>query len=263
MKQDGGLALVRKSVDLLDQLAARPDATPAQLAESMGEPRSSIYRLLASLQALEMVEPGTRRGTYRLGFHLLRLGSAVVSRFDERQLALPTMERVHEATGETVFLSVRRGMEAVCIERLEGERVQTLALRLGGSLPLHAGAGMRALLAFEDRSFWNEYLDQGELERLTPNTPTTRELLIPLLEEVRRTGFSISDEDVTIGVAAVGVPILDYRGAVRASLSISGVRPAILGERADELRGLMIEAGREISHALGHELAGEAIVDLG
>ena len=71
----------------------------------------------------------------------------MVARFDERQAALPHMEHLHDMTGETVFLCVRRGLRAVCIERIEGSHVVSLALRLGGSLPLHAGAAPRALLA--------------------------------------------------------------------------------------------------------------------
>src|SRR5207244_10669190 len=94
-------------------------------------------------------QAGSRPGTYRLGWRLLRLGSAVIARLDERQAALPVMERIHERTGETVFLCVRRGDDAVCIERLDGLRVQSLMLRLGGSLPLHLGAGPRTLLAWE------------------------------------------------------------------------------------------------------------------
>src|SRR5207244_1968002 len=86
------------------------------------------------LQALDMVEAGSRPGTYRLGWRLLRLGSAVIARLDERQAALPVMERIHERTGETVFLCVRRGDDAVGIERLDGLRVQWLMLRPGGDL---------------------------------------------------------------------------------------------------------------------------------
>jgi DNA-binding IclR family transcriptional regulator len=265
MAQESSLQLVRKSVELLDQLAGLREATAAQLAERMGEPRSSVYRLLSSLQQLDMVEAGSRRGTFRLGFHLLRLGSAVVSRFDERQLALPVMEHIHEETGETVFLCVRRRMEAVCIERIDGRRVQTLALTLGGSLPLHAGAAPRALLAHEPREFWNEYTaSQGnKLEKLTPSTPASAEELFPLLEDIRAGGVSVSDEDVTVGIAALGVPILDYRGVVRGALSVSGVRPAILGQGAQHVRELLVEGGREVSRALGSELAGEPIADLG
>ena len=128
-----------------------PRGDARQLAELLGEPRTTVYRLLGSLEALDLVEPGAQPGTYRLGWKLMRLGAAVIERLDERQAALPVMERIHEATGETVFLLVRRGDDAVCIERLEGLRVQSLALRLGGSLPLHVGAGPRALLAWESR----------------------------------------------------------------------------------------------------------------
>ena len=243
---------MRKSVRVLDLLAERGEATAAELADDLGEPRSSVYRLLASLQALDMVEQGPRKGRYRLGIRLVRLGSAVIERFDERNSAVPVMERIHAETGETVFLCVRRDMDAVCIERLAGRRVQSLALKLGGSLPLHAGAGPRALLAFESRDMWAQYLAEREpLEKMTPSTPVTADALLSVLEETRRTGLSISDQDVTIGIAALGVPILDYQGHVRAALSISGVREAILGEDTERIRRLLVEGGREISRALG------------
>ncbi|MBI0294931.1 IclR family transcriptional regulator [Streptomyces sp. PRKS01-29] len=263
MAQDGGLALVRKSVELLDLLAARGEATAAQLAEELGEPRSSVYRLLSSLQGLDMVEGGSRRGTFRLGFHLLSLGTAVVERFDERRFAQPVMERLHDETGETVYLCVRRGREAVCIERLDGRRVQSLALKLGGALPLHAGAASRVLLAFQDRSTWADYLEQGPLERFTPSTPATADALVPVLEQTRDSGISVSDQDVTVGVAALGVPILDYRGQVRAALSISGVREAILGAEVTGLRERLTEAGQEVSRALGWQAVTGPVADFG
>ncbi|MGV9850313.1 IclR family transcriptional regulator [Streptomyces sp. NPDC003442] len=263
MAHEGGLALVRKSVEVLDLLAAKGEATAAQLAEELGEPRSSVYRLLASLQGLDMVEGGSRRGTFRLGFHLLTLGTAVVERFDERRFAQPVMERLHDETGETVYLCVQRGREAVCIERLDGRRVQSLALKLGGALPLHAGAASRALLAFQDRSAWSDYLEQGPVERFTPSTPVTADTLIPVLEETFNSGVSVSDQDVTVGVAALGVPILDYRGQVRAALSISGVREAILGTDPAGLRERLVEAGQEISRALGWKAVTGAVADFG
>jgi len=254
--------VLAKAAALLDRLAEDGEATAGRLAELVGEPRSTVYRLLASLQSLDLVEPGSRRGTYRLGLALLRLGSAVVSRFDERQAALPVMERIHEQTGETVFLCVRRGREAVCIERLDGRRVQSLALRLGGSLPLHAGAAPRVLLAYEPRELWEEYVAAGPLEALTPNTPTSRQELYRRLEAVRKTGASVSDEDVTLGIAALGAPIFDWRGRLRAALSISGIRPAILGDDAEAMQRLVVEGAREVSQALGHaparEIAGVA-----
>src|SRR5918996_1511911 len=68
------VAVLAKAVAVLDHVAAEGEVTPARLAELTGEPRSTVYRLLASLQELDLVEPGRRRGTYLLGVKLFRLG---------------------------------------------------------------------------------------------------------------------------------------------------------------------------------------------
>jgi DNA-binding IclR family transcriptional regulator len=259
MKQErpGSVQVLGKVSLLLDRLAEDGELSAARLADLIGEPRSTVYRLLASLQELDMVEPGARRGTYRLGLRLLRLGTAVVARFDERQAALPVMERIHEETGETVYLCIRRGYDAVCIERIDGRWVQSLALRLGGSLPLHVGAAPRVLLAFEPRELWEAYAGQGELEEWTPSTPTTRKALFAELEKVRRTGCSVSDEDVTPGIAAVGAPIFDHRGKLCAALSMSGPRPTVLGENERATCELIVRGAAEISRAMGHDTAAQ------
>src|SRR3954452_8031661 len=248
----GSVAVLGKAMALIDGLAEVGAATPAQLAELTGEPRSTVYRLLSNLQQLELVEPGPRRGTFVLGLKLLRLGRSVVSRFDEREAALPVMERIHDELGESTFLCVRRGYNAVCIERIDGTRVALLALSLGGSLPLHAGGVSRALLAFEPEEFWQAYLEHHELEALTPQTPATRTALIEELRATRARGYSISDEDVTPGVAAVGAPIFDHTGRVRASLSMGGVREHLFANRERAIE-LVCDGAAEISRTLGYD----------
>jgi DNA-binding IclR family transcriptional regulator len=248
----GSVAVLGKAMALVDRIAEEGDATPARLAELTGEPRSTVYRLLASLQQLELVEPGPRRGTFVLGLKLLRLGRSVVSRFDEREAALPVMERIHDELGENTFLCVRRGYNAVCIERIDGTQVALLALSLGGSLPLHAGGVSRALLAFEPEEFWQDYLEHHELEALTPQTPATRAELIDELRATRARGYSISDEDVTPGVAAVGAPIFDHTGRVRASLSMGGVREHLFANRERAI-ALVCDGAGEISRTLGYD----------
>ena len=251
MERANSVQVVAKAASVLDRLAEEQEVSATHLADLVGEPRSTVYRLLASLQQVELVEPGARRGTYRLGLKLLRLGSAVSARFDERQAALPVMQRIHDASEETVFLCIRDGYEAVCIERIDGRWVHSMALPLGGSLPLHVGAAPRALLAHEPRDFWEEYVSRGPLVPFTSRTPTTRAGVVSALEETLRTGCSVSDGDVVLGMAAVGAPVHDYRGAVRAALSMSGPRPTILEENLEASKELILAGAREISAALG------------
>jgi DNA-binding IclR family transcriptional regulator len=242
--------VLQKSAALLDRLSRDGELTAAELAEAIGEPRSSVYRLLASLRDLGYVEAGSRPGGVRLGVELLRLGNSVSRGFDERQAALPSMKRLWEETGETIFLCVRRSYEAVCIERLDGERVQTQELRLGSSMPLHLGAAPRALLAFETEEFVAEYLAAVKLGAVTPKTITTKRALRACLGEIRSRGYVISDEDVTLGIAAVGAPLFDHRGDVCASVSISGTKPLILGDEQGSIDAIT-RCAEDASRALG------------
>lgn len=243
-----------KAATALDRVGKAGELTATQLALDIGEPRSSVYRLLAGLSAAGLIEAGSTRGTFRLGMKLFELGSRVAQRFDERQLALPVMERIHHETDQTVFLCVRRHFEAVCIERLNGKQVQTLELLLGGTLPLHVGAGPQVLLAFEDEVFRENYLRDASLARFTAKTKTVARGIRTELEAIARRGYSVSDEDVTIGIAAIGAPIFDHTGRIRASLSLSGVRPAILGDSEHDIARLVVEGAAEISQLLGFGL---------
>jgi DNA-binding IclR family transcriptional regulator len=244
--------VLSKADRVLELLADQGEMPIAALIEALEEPRTSVYRLLESMQELGWVEPGARRGQYRLGIKVFRLGAAVSQRFDERQAALPVMERLHEQTGETVFLCVRRGLEAVCIERIDGARVQILELRLGGRLPLHVGGAPRALLAFADKSLWDEYLLRAPLTTYTNKTLNTPELVRQALAEDLDTGVVISDEDVTVGIASIAAPIFNHTGEVRAAISLAGVVPALLGEHRQRHVSMIRNAADEVSRSLGY-----------
>ena len=243
-----------KAARLLTLLADNPDATVPSLAVLLGEPRPTVYRLIQDLATLDYVEEGPRPGTYRLGLELFRLGSLVALRFDAREAAAPVMNEIHKALEETVYLVIRRGHDAVCIERVEGLRIRSMALQLGGALPLHLGAGPRVLLAYQPRNYWEDYFGEVKLEPLTPRTPTTKAGNVALLEETRHHGYAISDEDVTVGITSVGAPIFDHKGHIHAAISVGGLRAAVLGdgggERAVEL---VTEGAAEISRKMGYQ----------
>ncbi len=241
-----------KAARLLDALADQPDATAPSLATRLNEPRPTVYRLVQDLMGLGYVEQGARRGTYRLGMELFRLGSLVGLRLDVRERAAPVMSQLHEATGETVYLLIRRHYQAVCIDRVEGLHIRSMALHLGGSLPLHLGAGPRVLLAYEPRDFWNSYLDQVELAAMTPRSPTSKAGITALLEEILDRGYAVSDEDVTLGISSIGAPVFDHTGAVHAALSVGGLRSAVLGDGGERAAKLVVEGAAEVSRSLGY-----------
>jgi DNA-binding IclR family transcriptional regulator len=126
-------------------------------------------------------------------------------------------------------------------------------LTLGGSLPLHLGAGPRALLAHLPRTYWDEYLTAVELTPLTPASPTTRPQVLELLEDTVRRGYAVSDQDVVVGIASVGAPIFDGTGQVTAAISIGGLATLVVGNpRGNLVIDLVTDGARRISEAMGY-----------
>lgn len=238
---------------IFTRLAEEQELTVSQLARSLKRPRNEVVGLLETLSRHDLVEPGARAGAYRLGLGILRLGSAVERRFNVRQAALPVMESLHRLSEETIYLCIRRGLDAVCIERLDGLRVQSMALRLGGSLPLHLGAAPRVLLAYEPEELWEEYVSRSDLAPMTPLTLTTRDELFASLERIRADGYAVSEGDVVQGIASVGAPIFSRGGRPCAALSMGGAEPTILGEHRTESIRSVVAGATEISRTLGYE----------
>jgi len=251
----GGPGVLQRVDRLLRLLEEYGEMSVRDLAALADEPRTTVYRLLAQLREIGLVEEGTRYGTYRLGVRILALASAVHARLSLHEAAVPALTMLRARSAETVFLCERRGDQVVCLQRIDGALVGVLALRLGGSLPLHAGAAGRAVLAHLDPLEWGTYVARPDLEAFTARTLRSPSELRADAEEIRRTGVAISDGDVTDGVAALGAAVLGIGGAVVGAVSVSGVRPAILGEAHDALAGAVLESAREISVALGHGAA--------
>ncbi|WP_051571044.1 IclR family transcriptional regulator [Cryptosporangium arvum] len=253
-----GVSVLGKVSALLEVLAAREQATAAELADLLDEPRSSVHRMLRQLHELGWVEPAGARGQWSIGLHLFRLGSSAVQRMDVRRAAWPHMEDLAEATGETVFLIVPRGLRAVCIERIEGRQVQSIALVLGGSMPLHAGAGPMSVLAWSDEELHREWLVHAAehgLERFNLPAPPGVKDVEDELRRIRERGYSISDRNITPGIAAIGAPVFDYRRRLIGALSVSGIAESVLNPELT-LPERVMEAARRTSFDLGYRETG-------
>jgi DNA-binding IclR family transcriptional regulator len=249
---ENSATVLDKAFDLLDVLAEGEELGAAELADRVGQPRSSVYRSLTSLRRRGWVEAGVERGTFRLGLEFLRFGGVVLGRFDVRDEARPVLERMHAESGQTLYLCVRAQDSAVCIDRIDGMFVGRAALRIGGTLPLHVGAASRLLLAFEPESEWRRYVESGELEQATPKTETSPAKVLRSLAHIRKDGYAISDEDVTLGLASCGAPVFDHRGRIVAAIAISGIRRTLLGKNRAATLELITEGARQISTAMGH-----------
>ncbi|AUI51968.1 IclR family transcriptional regulator [Arthrobacter crystallopoietes] len=246
-------SVLTKAHALMRALASERVSTSSRLTELLGEPVSSVYRMLATLIEAGWVEQLGHRGSYRVGSKMLSLSGKMLNSLDLRRAALPVLRSIHDATGETAFLCIRRNTRAVCIERIDGKRVNSRRLALGSSLPLHVGAAPRALLAFEDQQAWEDYAGMLAQSADSRFDVRSRSKFFSELTAIRERGYALSDDELTPGIAAVGAPIFDHRGHVVASLSVSGLRDGILTSTPESAGAIALasEGARELSIYLG------------
>ncbi len=229
---------------LFDQ--THPEWSSGELAQVLGLHRSIVYRILTTLQRRGFVTQDRYRGRFRLGLKLVELGNVVLAGIDLRDVAHPVMVRLVEETGESTFLTVISGDESVCIDKVDCPHQVRVTLTIGGRYPLHAGASNRILLAYLPADTVDDLIARG-LEPITPHTITDPTQLKDNLATIREQGWAYTLGELTPGVAAVAVPLLDSNGTLVAALSIAGPVSRFSEEKLAMLRSATEQAEDDIS----------------
>lgn len=230
--------------------AERPHLALGELAARAQLDKGTARRILLTLSSLGLVVQDEATGRYALGLGILELGAAVPRATDLRDVAAPVLQRLAQATQSTVFLSVYREGEAMCLARFHGNQpVQVSWWQVGGTLPINCGAAPRVLLAFQPDAVISARL-RRPLSRLTPGSITEPETLRAAVARIRKRGWELATDDVAKGLAAVGVPVRGPDGAVRAALSQGGLTPQIVSRGRPRFLAEVQAAAREIEAAL-------------
>lgn len=249
MTSDGS-SVPAKVFALLDTYAPeRPAQSVSEMARRAGLPLSTAHRLVAELARWGALERGADR-RYRIGLHLTEIASLCPRGLPLRDVALPFMEDLYEATHQNVQLAVRDGLEGVYVERIAGHQAVPVLTRVGARWPLHAtGVGL-VLLAHAPAEVEQEVL-AAPLTGYTAYTMTDPATVRRALAEVRRSGFALSDRQVTDDAYSVAAPILDASGHCVAALSV--VVPV-----TDPQRASWAPAVRAAANGIARSLRGPA-----
>lgn len=243
------IQVIDRMMSLIEALAAH--TAPVNLKQLALRTRlhpSTAHRILGVMvenRLVDRVEPGT----YRLGIRLLELGNMVKSRISVRQEALPYMQSLHQALGETINLSVRHEDEVVYIERTAASNSMMRVVQIiGARAPLHITAVGKIFLAHDGREQWMQYAARTGLPRYTDHTLTKPEDLVRELEKVRRQGYAIDNEEAEKGVSCIGAGIYNDEGKLVAGLSVSAPSDRLDRAWAAQVR----ETAERISRAIGY-----------
>ena len=217
--RDNGRTVTGRVFAILDAFApGEARLTLTQISRRSGLAIATTHRLAAELVrhgGLER-EPG---GTYRVGTRMWEIGSLAPVRGGLRELAIPYMEDLYEATHGNVQLAVLQGLDALFLEKISGRELIHIVTRVGGRLPLHATGVGKVLLAHAPQEVFDAIVARG-LDAITPSTIVDPERLRRSLDDVRRDGYAWTREEMTPGTLSVAAPVHGPSGSVVAALSI-------------------------------------------
>ena len=219
------------------------------IGRTSGFGKGTTHRLLAALvEAGFAFQDGTSR-RYRVG-----AGLSLLARIGQRQdvgaIAVPFLQRLAEATSDTVYASVREGPAAVCVgSELGSFPIRTLSLAVGHRRPLGVGSGSLALLAF--------LADEEVAPILKQNEAWFRQFrgydaayVRGEIAKSRKRGFTFVDGRIVQGMNAIGVPVYDKTQKVVAALSLAAIADRVSGNRIAEIVALLQKEAKLLGNAL-------------
>jgi DNA-binding IclR family transcriptional regulator len=204
-----GTQTIERAVMLLRLMTRRSGVgwRLSELTRVSGLTHPTCRRILKCLTDEGMVFRDPNTGRYRLGPLTYELGLASGIRLEFRDRMRPAMERVAAATGDTVYLHMRSGLETVCVDRVEGSfPIRALTLEVGGRRPLGFGSAGLALLAQLSDQEVNGLVQQLDRE-FAINPRVTRESLLKSVAAARVAGFGVIRDTTVLGVGAIGVAL--------------------------------------------------------
>jgi DNA-binding IclR family transcriptional regulator len=230
----------------------------AELGRATGIPKSSLFRILVTLQHHRCVSWNEAERKYELGPRLSELGSSYLEQYDLYDAAARFMKEVAEKSQETVFLGKLEDGEVIYMRRMESPRSATVVKKLGQRVPAHCTATGVAMLAFLPESEVDAILDSHGMEAYNAATVTDRAAFKRRLAKVRRQGFAVVDGEYNEEVICISAPVFDQTRRPRASLTVAMLAGRLdRSEQINVASSLVRDAAAEFSRDLGYSATGE------
>ena len=242
---------IHKAIAVLEILArdVRPLGAP-DIADQLGTSRQTVHRIIAQLEEIGLVQRDATRERFLLGVRFNELAISAITSSHHNKLCHVILERLVSKVRETCNVGVLDSNEVIYIDRVECDWPLRVQLQPGSRLPVYCTAIGKLLLAHLPQKLQDHYLDTVKLAQLTENTITDPDTFRAALGEIREQGFSINNQEDSVGLIAIAVPIQSQSGTMMAGLAIHGPEARLSTSRAKELIPTLTEAASAISRAL-------------
>jgi IclR family acetate operon transcriptional repressor len=260
--EDDDKAEVVQSVDramaILDALGEDEDGYRlSDLAVRTGLSPSTAHRLLTTLERRRFVEFDQTDGAWHIGRQIFSIGSAFVRRRNFVAPALPFLRRLRDLTHETANLGIADDGEVVVLTQVESREIMRAITKVGGRAPMVTSGLGKAILSTYSEEDVAALIRRYGMKRLTPKSLTRAGDLREALQQTRRDGYALDDEEYLVGLRCVAAVVYNDQAEALAAISVSGLASRVPSDRLPQLGQLVRDTARELTLALGGRMPEE------
>jgi IclR family transcriptional regulator, KDG regulon repressor len=244
---------IDRALGILEAISRRSGGlTNSEISRKLAMPKSSASYILRALERRGYLHRNTEDGKYRLGLKILDLGHGVAIGLDLRELARPILHDLVKRIGLTAHLATLEKGEAVYIERVEAPGFIRMNTWVGRRMFIHATSVGKALASGLSREEVEAVFATHGMPKRAPKTITQAARYLKELEKVRAQGYALDDEENSVGVRCIGVPVYNAGGGVEAAVGVSGTVAMVNPQSLPKFIEAVKEASRRISAKLGY-----------
>jgi IclR family KDG regulon transcriptional repressor len=239
--QKNTVRAVERALDILLCFTDSTDLGLTEISSRISLHKSTVFRLLASLEGKGFVIRNPSTEKYRLGFRIWELSANLSQTDDPAAVLLPEMERLRDVLGETISLYVRDGKERIRIQAVQSNQAIRRVAPIGARLPLYVGASSKVLIAFADQAVRDSIIQDEDWPGYLRNQDFMQQIL-----EIQNSGYATSIEEREPGAAAVAAPIFNRSHQLVAALSVSGPASRLSAELMKEHSAQIIQTANRM-----------------
>lgn len=243
---------VGHAMNILECFRHNEDLGISEIASQLGRSKSTIHALVNTLSQWGYLEQNKENRKYRLGMTLLELGYIVRDRIDIRREARPWCQKLAKEFDTTVHLAVMSAGEIIYIDKVDDGSSTVTYSRVGKRAPMYCTGIGKSILAHLPMETLEKYIFSKPMEKFTPNTITDRDALLEELDNVRRQGYAIDDEEIEVGVKCFAAPVFNQDGTPTHAISMSFLQARLENEAVANMVTKIKECAGIISARIGY-----------
>lgn len=219
------------------------------LSSALGLNKSTVHRILTSLICMDYVRQDTETSKYSLSFKICGLSNQILAKNSMIDIARPYIKELSANSGETVHLVQLDGISAIYIDKVEASQNSIRMISMvGKSIPLYCSGVGKAILADMPDSKIESIWKRSSIHPFTEHTVTKYTDFMKLIEEARKAGYALDNEENELGVRCIAVSLKDYNGRSNYAVSISAPKDRMGDGRILELKEMILKVKQQIEH---------------